>query len=387
MKIELKLEKLSKILGSRFDSAGFKEKLFNFNTSKNEIIIKNKQIFLDFQQHEYHENALDKLVLEHLEIALQILINQGYNIVVYCSNNIQSEKCKTFVDNFRNELIQFENSFNIVEVINRLCESEISIVMSEEYLCYSFIFEKPCIPVFIDEKLLKLLNIIDCAIENEGFNAGVVLEKVKYVEKNYDKIRQDIASYFDIEEKIPANRYERTGNQSQKSNDTDHMNIDAPSDGMEAFKIQIKQKIQALIEEFLLNEAKQIISEYEEIVNNDIDIYSMKGVIAIMEGDLGEAERVLKAGFDIEPLNTDLLYNLAYLYEISTKYVLAYKSYRSLFHCADETIKDEVKEKVKQLEEIDEVNVYLTENQDEIKAYELIEKMQQQIKELKEITM
>ena len=153
------------------------------------------------------------------------------------------------------------------------------------------------------------------------------------------------------------------------------------------YKQKLKENISILIENEKLNEAKELLELYDQVENNDIEIYSMKGVIAIMEGDLGEAERVLKAGFDIEPLNTDLLYNLAYLYEISTKYVLAYKSYRSLFHCADETIKDEIKEKVKQLEEIDEVNEYLIENQDEIKAYELIEKMQQQIKELKEITM
>lgn len=153
------------------------------------------------------------------------------------------------------------------------------------------------------------------------------------------------------------------------------------------YKQKLKENISILIENEKLNEAKELLELYDQDENNDIEIYSMKGVIAMMEGNLDEAERVLKAGFDIEPLNTDLLYNLAYLYEISTKYVLAYKSYRSLFHCADETIKDEVKEKVKQLEEIDEVNVYLTENQDEIKAYELIEKMQQQIKELKEITM
>lgn len=153
------------------------------------------------------------------------------------------------------------------------------------------------------------------------------------------------------------------------------------------YKQKLKENISILIENEKLNEAKELLELYDQVENNDIEIYSMKGVIAMMEGDLDEAERVLKAGFNIEPLNTDLLYNLAYLYEISTKYVLAYKSYRSLFLCADETIKDEIKDKIKQLEEIDEVNEYLIENQDEIKAYELIEKMQQQIKELKEITM
>jgi len=152
-------------------------------------------------------------------------------------------------------------------------------------------------------------------------------------------------------------------------------------------KQKLKKNISILIENEKLDEAKELLELYKQVEHNDIEIYSMKGVIAMMEGNLDEAESILKEGKSIEPLNSDILYNLAYLYEISTKYVLAYKSYRSLFHCADETIKDEIKDKIKQLEEIDEVNEYLIENQDEIKAYELIEKMQQQIKELKEITM
>lgn len=82
---------------------------------------------------------------------------------------------------------------------------------------------------------------------------------------------------------------------------------------LEKFKSEFKKNVQALIGCGLLKEAREAIEEYEEIGKDDIDIYSIKGVIAMMEGDIDNAEKLFKAGLTIDSKNSDLLYNLEYL--------------------------------------------------------------------------
>ncbi|NMB07174.1 MAG: tetratricopeptide repeat protein, partial [Tissierellia bacterium] len=79
-------------------------------------------------------------------------------------------------------------------------------------------------------------------------------------------------------------------------------------------------------------EAKVIITEYEEIVKEDVDIYSIKGVIAMMEGDLERAEKVLKRGLNVNERNFDLLYNLGYLYQLDGQKELAIEYYKKALH-------------------------------------------------------
>lgn len=46
----------------------------------------------------------------------------------------------------------------------------------------------------------------------------------------------------------------------------------------------------------------------------------MKAVVLILEGNLGDAEKVLKLGLSIDKNNFDLNYNLAYICEIQQRY-------------------------------------------------------------------
>ena len=138
--------------------------------------------------------------------------------------------------------------------------------------------------------------------------------------------------------------------------------VDKNADELEKFKKEFKENIKILIESGLIKEAKEAIEEYEKISKDDIDIYSIKGVIAMMEGYMIKAEVVFKAGLNKEPSNRDLLYNIAYLYETQKKYVDSYKFYKRVSKVADEGMKIEISSKIEALEKMDEIIKYQMRN-------------------------
>lgn len=79
--------------------------------------------------------------------------------------------------------------------------------------------------------------------------------------------------------------------------------------------LQIKENINLLINNGKIEEAKVLVDEYKKMVSDDIEIYSIEAVIAIMEDNFEEAESILKEGLSKDYNNFDLLYNLGYLYE------------------------------------------------------------------------
>lgn len=90
-------------------------------------------------------------------------------------------------------------------------------------------------------------------------------------------------------------------------------------------KTQIKEVIKDLINDNQLEKARELISRFEKNEADDVEIYSMKAVIMIMEGNLAGAEKVVKEGLEIDGNNCDLLYNLAYIYENSDRLDKSFK--------------------------------------------------------------
>lgn len=78
----------------------------------------------------------------------------------------------------------------------------------------------------------------------------------------------------------------------------------------------IKAKIEKLIGDGCLDEAKAALERFEEMLPGDLDACSMRAVIHIIEGDLNKAEVVLLDGLKRDSVHFDLLYNLAYIYEL-----------------------------------------------------------------------
>ena len=92
----------------------------------------------------------------------------------------------------------------------------------------------------------------------------------------------------------------------------------------------LKDSIKKLINLGILLEASELIKQYQEIVAEDIEIYSMKAVIAILESRFADAETILQQGLNVDNVNPDLLYNLAYVYETQEKYQEAYSLFLKL---------------------------------------------------------
>ncbi|WML35496.1 hypothetical protein [Clostridium sp. OS1-26] len=88
-------------------------------------------------------------------------------------------------------------------------------------------------------------------------------------------------------------------------------------------KKEIKADIVKIIEQGNLQQAKILLNEYEKIAKEDIEIYSIKSVIAIIEGNIALAEKVLQEGINLDKEYYDLLYNMAYVQELKGNEVLA----------------------------------------------------------------
>jgi acetyltransferase-like isoleucine patch superfamily enzyme len=114
------------------------------------------------------------------------------------------------------------------------------------------------------------------------------------------------------------------------------------NDDMLVYQQKIKEDINKLLENNKIDEAKKILIQYERIIENDADIYSIKGVIAIMEEDIDAAEKIFLEGLSKYNSDFDILYNLAFLYDSKNDYVKSYTYYlMAKNNCIDsETLKN-----------------------------------------------
>jgi glycosyltransferase involved in cell wall biosynthesis len=121
---------------------------------------------------------------------------------------------------------------------------------------------------------------------------------------------------------------------------------------MEEQKKSIKSSIKKLIELGKLPEASVLIKEYQKLTIKDAEVYSMEAVIAILEKQFTVAEVILQQGLIIDSNNFDLLYNLAYVYEVQEKFSKAYSLYFKLSKSGDiDKYRDLVLEATQRLQE------------------------------------
>lgn len=113
-----------------------------------------------------------------------------------------------------------------------------------------------------------------------------------------------------------------------------------------------KEKTKELIENGEVQLAKELVSKYKDLLIDDVEIYSIRGVIAILEGRTDDGEAILLEGYNIDDSDFDLLYNLGYLYEIKEKYSESLYFYkRAEKYCQDIKLKEEIRNKIKSLKE------------------------------------
>lgn len=107
--------------------------------------------------------------------------------------------------------------------------------------------------------------------------------------------------------------------------------------------LQIEQaQIQQFIEEGQLSRAEVAIKESFHRQEN-IKLYSMYAVIKIIQEKFDEAEIILNDALKIDGQNIDIIYNLAYVYQLTNRKRLALKAYKEILHVAkDKKLRDEI---------------------------------------------
>jgi len=93
-------------------------------------------------------------------------------------------------------------------------------------------------------------------------------------------------------------------------------------------QLQVKKTIQGIIEQGHLSEANAAIQQYLESNSADPDIFSMNGMLHLLNGDPQEAIRSFLQGHQHFPWDEDLLYNLGYVYESIGKLTEALSFYK-----------------------------------------------------------
>ncbi|MBN3345380.1 glycosyl transferase [Clostridium botulinum] len=115
----------------------------------------------------------------------------------------------------------------------------------------------------------------------------------------------------------------------------------------------IKKEIERLINLNYIEKARKILEDNKEKLGEDIDIFSMKAIMSIMENNLEEAEKFIFQGLNKDKKNFDLNYNLAYIYEIKGLCKEAISKYKeSIKLCNNEKLKDNIITKIEEIKKI-----------------------------------
>ncbi|MDH8678589.1 glycosyltransferase [Fusibacter bizertensis] len=108
-------------------------------------------------------------------------------------------------------------------------------------------------------------------------------------------------------------------------------------------KEKLIYNISELIEANKLDAAKNLISNYINVIGLDAPINAVSGVVAMIEGDLEAAEVYFKKGLHQDSTNFDLYYNISFLYQNLNKNTLAYMYlYKSLEFVNGEELRAEI---------------------------------------------
>jgi glycosyltransferase involved in cell wall biosynthesis len=119
---------------------------------------------------------------------------------------------------------------------------------------------------------------------------------------------------------------------------------------LEQHSREMKKIIESLINQDELERAMSLIFELENIVGLDSELFSMKAVILLKSGKIEEAEKLLSIALSNYPKDFDLLYNLAYIYEIKEKFTKAKEIYsQALKYCNNDSFKHDLRIKLKEM--------------------------------------
>lgn len=117
---------------------------------------------------------------------------------------------------------------------------------------------------------------------------------------------------------------------------------------------ELKTKYKLLIESSInggnLDEALKMINEYESMFSEEFEILNMKAIIALMKGEIDNAEKLLKNSWIYNSEDFNILFNIAYLKELIGDKQEAKQFYENIINnCDEDNIVKEACESIKKL--------------------------------------
>lgn len=254
-----------------------------------------------------------------------------------------------------------------------------------------------------EENFKEAINIGDTSQQNSKFGIGsymplIELARIERIRKNEDSaIRRykEALSHSNNINKYGLEEYSQYLNEIKKEellNELDSSIEDREENEMKKInqtldnhKKQFKENIEKLIEINMIEEAENLISEYIKLFKEDVLTYSVMGIISMLKGDNILADAYFKKALAIDNDNIDVLFNLAYLSESQRDYLESYKYYIQLLNISNDSIIEEVINKLESLEQIDEIQTYFYNNETEYNHYKLLIKIKKQLISLKKL--
>lgn len=301
----------------------------------------------------------------NLYMALNYIVNKWFNTQEYSiqeefqreiSTNVRVEKLYKYLKEVDN-LNEFHKVKEFIAIIN-LCEINNLDKTTSRFIIEEFINHEELIYLWNNYNDIELLTVKECilfiikkTIIQKEYNL-LSKSKIIYIFERYIDLCKyitdcSILNLLEEKERNFFNKFCAAKNNLKNNNILDAVKL--LKDGVVEFNemakpielylenvmqnntssefdessIKIKKLLETLIKEENFEKAKEIINEYERTIKNDLEICSMKAVIAIIENRLDNAEEILREGLLLDNDNYDLLYNMAYLQQLKENYFLA----------------------------------------------------------------
>lgn len=116
---------------------------------------------------------------------------------------------------------------------------------------------------------------------------------------------------------------------------------------LKGLKLDYKRLIENNINLGNVQEAKNMVDQYETMYEEDVEILNMKSIIEMVNNNFYEAEKLLKKSILLDTNNYNTSFNIAYLKESVGEFEEAIRFYKNaLINCEDENIISEIKARV-----------------------------------------
>ena len=299
----------------------FKQK--NKNKRNMDLIMDNIKKDPEDPFHWYNKGAME-MIQGNYDIAIDDFL-KSYRL----SNNIRRDFHSQLLIGILMSLINNNEFENAIEYANKISDDTVMKKLPDVYYYCGISYANIKKYDLAISKYKKAIEIGEFEKGTSKFGAGSFLPMVEWSKILYNQKKNDLAIQKLKEALLDKNNVNKVGLNALEQilmeenrldeldkllNNSEEINKNSNSNDLMMYSEEIKKNIVQLVEEGSITEAKQLIEEYENIMNNDLDLLSIKGVISMMEDDFSNAEIIMKKGLDIDNNNFDLLYNLAYLY-------------------------------------------------------------------------